>query len=246
VSGPAAHAANEDLRGRTALVTGAGKGIGRAIALALAARGVHVGACGRGVEALDALEAEIRAGGGACTTRAADVSTDGAMMSFVAMLAERAGVPDILIANAGIGYFAPVADMENAAFDRVMAVNVRGVYLSVKAVLPGMQAVGRGDIVVISSLAGKNGFAGGAAYAASKFAVRGFAQSLMLEVRAQGIRVMTVCPGSVDTEFFDSSGMHPRREHILQAGDVAGAVLAALDAPRRAMISDIDIRPSNP
>jgi short-subunit dehydrogenase len=109
-----------------------------------------------------------------------------------------------------------------------------------------MVAREEGDVIIVSSLAGKNGFLGGTAYSTSKFAVRGMAQSLMHEVRDRNVRVSTVFPGSTDTRFFDGTPMSPNRERILRSEDVAEVILHSLHAPRRALSSEIDIRPANP
>jgi 3-oxoacyl-[acyl-carrier protein] reductase len=128
-----------------------------------------------------------------------------------------------------------------------MAVNVRSLFLVTRAFLQGMQQAGGGTIVNIASLAGKNGIDGGTAYCASKHAVLGFTKSLMLEVRKQGVRVVAICPGSVATRFRDKQDRaRPHSERVLTADDVAHAVLATLTVSDRAMISEVDIRPTNP
>jgi 3-oxoacyl-[acyl-carrier protein] reductase len=128
-----------------------------------------------------------------------------------------------------------------------MATNVRSLFLMTRAVLPAMRARGRGDIVNVASLSARNGFAGGTAYAASKHAALGFGRSLMLELRKEGIRVVTICPGSVDTGMLQDQPMlkaDPQR--ILQPEDVADAILHALHLPDRALVSEVDLRPTNP
>jgi len=128
-----------------------------------------------------------------------------------------------------------------------MATNVRSMFLVTRAVLPGMRARRRGDIVNIASLAGRNGFVGGTAYTASKHAVLGFSKSLMLETRKEGIRVIAICPGSVATAMMTGQPMmRPEMERIMQPEDVAATVLAALQLPGRALLSELDVRPTNP
>ena len=128
-----------------------------------------------------------------------------------------------------------------------MSTNLRGVFLTTRAVLPGMRPLGSGDIVNIASLAGRNGFVGGTAYCASKHAVLGFSKALMAEVRKDGIRVIAICPGSVDTGMLvDQPNLKSNLARALQPQDVAETVLHALRLPRQAMLSEIDIRPSNP
>ena len=128
-----------------------------------------------------------------------------------------------------------------------MAVNVRGLFIMTQAVLPGMRQRRHGAIVNIASLAGKNGFVGGAAYTASKHAVLGFAKSLMLEVRKDDIRVITICPGSVDTRLLQAEpAMYGKDRKIMAPQDVAEVVLASLALPARALVSELDLRPTNP
>jgi 3-oxoacyl-[acyl-carrier protein] reductase len=128
-----------------------------------------------------------------------------------------------------------------------MATNLRSLYLMTREVLPGMRGRRHGAIVNIASLAGRNGFAGGTAYAASKHAVLGFSRSLMLEVRKENIRVIAICPGSVDTPLIQHQGMlKPDLAKILRPEDVAETVVAALALPERALVSELDVRPTNP
>jgi 3-oxoacyl-[acyl-carrier protein] reductase len=157
------------------------------------------------------------------------------------------GPVDVVVNNAGLGHFAPVDELTVAQFDETMAVNVRGVFLVTRAFLPDMRKKKSGDIVNIASLAGKNAFLEGTAYSASKHAVLGFSKTLMLEVRKDNIRVISICPGSVDTPFFGKAGEELKNaDRVLTASDVAQAVVGALEMPGRAMISELDIRPSNP
>jgi NADP-dependent 3-hydroxy acid dehydrogenase YdfG len=235
-----------DLAGQVALVTGASSGIGRAIVLALSRQGVRIGACSRSETGLRALRDEVETADGRIRTSSVDVRKEEDLSRFAKQILDEWGKIDILVANAGLGIFKRVDEMTLAEFQEQVETNLTGVFLSVKAVLAGMTGRRFGDIVIVSSLAGKNPFATGAAYSASKFGVRGFAHSLMLEVRASNIRVITICPGSVDTPFFDDTPMTPARERILQAGDIADTLVHALLAPRRVMVSEIDIRPSNP
>lgn len=234
------------IAGKSAVVTGAGSGIGKAIALTLSRSGARVSACARSAAALEELKNAIDAARGAVHTGHCDVSDPASVAAFFQGAREAFGPTDILVVNAGIGIFKPVEELPLEDFDAVLATNLRGAFLCVKQVLPDMLARESGDIIFISSLAGKNGMATGGAYCASKFAVRGLAQSLMHEVRDRGVRVATIFPGSVDTAFIDEMPSSSKRSKILQSDDVADAVLAALTAPRRALLSEIDIRPSNP
>jgi 3-oxoacyl-[acyl-carrier protein] reductase len=236
-----------DLQSSCCIVSGATEGIGRAIAFALGRTGAKVGVCARTGSKVASLvreleEASIEAIGTRC-----DVADEESVAQFAEFVRQRFDTVDVLVNNAGLGHRGNVEEIEIAAFDETMAVNVRGVFLMTRAFLPGMKRRRRGAIVNIASLAGKNGVPGAAAYSASKHAVLGFSKSLMLEVRSHDIRVLAVCPGSVVTPFFHKSGIgleHPERK--LQPKDVADAVVAALRLSDRATISALDIRPTNP
>lgn len=234
------------MAGRVALITGASSGIGRALSLMLLREGVHVVATGRNEGRLSALREEGNGLPGSLMTSVADVTDETQVQRVLDESAKVYGAPDIVVANAGFGIIKPMTEMRTEEFDAVIAANVRGVWLTLRHSLPGMIERGGGDMIIVSSLAGKNGFAGGTAYAASKFAVRGLAQSLMLEVRERNVRVASIFPGSTDTRFFDDTPMSPDREKILAAEDVAQAIVDILRSPRRALLSEIDIRPANP
>lgn len=231
----------------TALVTGATEGIGRAIAFALGAAGHQVGVCARTPAKLDALLTDLAAAGIAAAGRPCDVGDPAQVAALVAHVTERLGPVDVLVNNAGLGVLKPFADLSLAEWDAVMATNLRGIYLVTSAVLPGMRERRRGDVINISSLAGKRGFPGGTAYSASKHAVMGFSESLNLEVRKDGVRVVAVCPGSVDTKIIHAQTLFERDpDKILKPEDVAAMVLAVLRLPRRATVTEFEIRPSDP
>ncbi|MBE0642942.1 MAG: SDR family NAD(P)-dependent oxidoreductase [Bacteroidetes bacterium] len=232
--------------GKVAFITGASSGIGRALALLLLREGVNVVASGRNEERLVELRDAAAGLPGALILAIADVSDEVQMKRVLEKAAMTVGMPDIVVANAGFGTLKPMVEMTTEEFDAVMATNVRGAWLTLRHTVPAMIEKGGGDVIIVSSLAGKNGFAGGSAYAASKFAVRGLAQSLMLEVRDKNVRVASIFPGSTDTRFFDDSPLTPDREKILSSDDVAQAIVDILRASRRALLSEIDIRPSNP
>lgn len=231
------------LQEKVAIVTGAGRGIGHSIATALAKEGASVILAGRTGSELSALQKNITADGGNALAVTADITLEADVARLVDEALKQYGRIDILVNNAGVGVFKKVIDLEPADFDLMWNVNMRGVFLATKAVLPHMLKARAGDIVNIASLAGKNHFVGGAAYAATKWALRGFAGSLMLEVREANIRVATIFPGSVDTGF---SSLNKRGGKITQPEDVAEAVLFAVTAPGRTMFSEIDVRPTNP
>jgi NADP-dependent 3-hydroxy acid dehydrogenase YdfG len=155
---------------------------------------------------------------------------------------------DVLICNAGFGIFANLSDSTTKDFDEMFAVNVKGVYLCNRYVLKSMTERKSGTIINISSIAGKNGIATASVYSATKHAVMGLSSSLLSEVRKDNIRVVTVCPGSVDTNFFDhpSAELNSKRETLLSPDDVAAACLLAVRLPDRALMSEIEIRPLNP
>jgi 3-oxoacyl-[acyl-carrier protein] reductase len=236
-----------NLQNSVCVVTGATEGIGRAIALALGERGARLAVCARSAGKVEALVDELRGRGFTAVGRPCDVASEAAVAGFAKLVKAEFGPPDVLVNNAGLAHFVPVEEMTAAQFDETMNVNVRGVFLMTRAFLPEMRRRGSGHIVNIASLAGRNPVPGGAAYAASKHAVLGFSKSVFGEVRKDGIRVVAICPGSVVTPFFDKSGADLQNaERKLQAEDVADAVLAALDLPDRALISELDIRPTNP
>jgi 3-oxoacyl-[acyl-carrier protein] reductase len=235
------------LENKTAVVTGAGRGIGRAIALGLARQGANIVVTARTKSEIERVKYEVEQLGRRALAIPADVSSEFDAGTVCADAVREFGGIDILVNNAGIGSFARVAELPVEDFDRMWAVNMRGVFLLTRAAIPVMSKQHSGDIINISSLAGRNAFIGGAGYAATKWALIGFARCLMLEVREFDIRVMTLCPGSVDTTFGGPSGSKPgSRPDIPSADDVARAAIDTLLMPRHVMISEIDIRPTNP
>ena len=229
-----------------ALVTGATAGIGRATAFALGRAGYRVGVCARTAGSVDALVAELRAEGITAAGRAADVGHAEAVEALVGVVTAELGPVDTLINNAGIAIIRPLTELSVEEWDATMATNLRGLFLVTRAVLPGMLARGSGIVVNVASLAGRNPLVGGTAYAASKHAVLGFSKSLMLEVRKQGVRVLAICPGSVNTALIRNIRSPSREGEMLEPEDVAQAILDAVRMPARATVSEIDIRPANP
>jgi NAD(P)-dependent dehydrogenase (short-subunit alcohol dehydrogenase family) len=175
-----------------------------------------------------------------------DISDEAQVRQFVDKAREAFGSVDVLVNNAGFGIFSPVHEMKTEDFDAVLATNLRGVFLMSQMVLQRMVRRRSGTIVTISSIAGKRGYPQGAAYNASKFGVRGLMQSLGLEAREHGIRVVTVLPGNVNTEFFDRANrpLGARAALALHADDIAEAVYAATMLPSRATVSEIEILPT--
>jgi 3-oxoacyl-[acyl-carrier protein] reductase len=229
------------------VVTGATEGIGRATAFALGERGARLAVCARTGRQIETLLADLRAAGCEAVGTSCDVSDETAVQAFTAFVHEELGPARILVNNAGLAHFGPTLEMSTAAFDETMAVNVRGTFLMSRAFLPDMLDHSSGHIVNIASLAGRNPVPQAAAYAAAKHAVLGFSKSLFAEVRTRGVRVTAICPGSVVTPFFEKSGgTIERPEAKLQPEDIADTVIAVLELPDRALISELDIRPANP
>ena len=231
----------------TALITGATEGIGRAICFRLGKAGYKIGACARTPSRLRALKDGLEEAGITVAVHPADVGIEADVKTALSVLIKELGTIDVLVNNAGVAPLKRFEDLTLEDWDTTMATNLRSLYLVTREVLPAMQARKHGAIVNIASLAGRNGFVGGTAYSASKHAVLGFAKSLMLEVRKDNIRVITICPGSVDTPLIRTQGMlSPNIDRILQPEDVAETVLAALALPERALVSELDVRPTNP
>jgi NADP-dependent 3-hydroxy acid dehydrogenase YdfG len=231
----------------TAFITGATQGIGRATAFALGRAGYRVGVCARTARKVEALRSELREAGIEAAGAAADVSDPDAVARAVRETSDALGPIEVLVNNAGVLIARPFEELTLEDWDATMATNLRSLYLVTRAVLPGMRRRGRGAIVNVASLAARNGFVGGAAYVASKQGVLGFSRALMLEVRKQNIRVIAICPGSVDTEMLHDQPMlksDPRR--ILRPDDVAESILHTLRLPDHAMVSELDLRPTNP
>jgi NADP-dependent 3-hydroxy acid dehydrogenase YdfG len=232
---------SDSLNNKTAIVTGASRGIGKAIALSLAKAGVKVVLAARQQTDLESAKTEILKNGGQCIAVQADVAKEADIDHLIEKTTDAFGTVDILVNNAGFGIFSKVAATSVKDFDGMMNVNLRGVFLCCRGVLPTMIRQKGGAIINIASLAGKNSFVGGATYSATKWGLLGFSRSLMLEVRDYNIRVVAICPGSVNTSFSDHS---KDSEKIIQPQDVADTVLFALTMPARSNVSEIDIRPT--
>jgi len=234
---------------KVALVTGANRGIGQSIALKFAREGMAVALTGRNESLLEKVSDEIRTTGGheplIIPAELQDVSQIPAIPEQVMKEWERI---DILVNNAGLGYLKPFLEITPQEFQEMLDVNLRAVFLLTQQVLPNMISRRSGNIVNIASLAGKNGFKMGTGYAATKWALRGFAQCLMLEVREHDIRVVTLFPGSVQTGFGSGgdSASGTLSQNKIQATDIAETAFLAVTIPDRTMLSEIDMRPSNP
>lgn len=236
-----------NLKDKVAVVTGASKGIGRQIALDLAREGAHVAVSARSKDKLDTLAGEIEAMDRRAFIFAGDMSAEADIKSFIKQTFETFGRLDILVNNAGIGHFHSVVDLTTELWDQMFNLNVRGLFIATREALPYLRKAGESMIVNVASLAGKNAFPSGSGYAATKHAVLGFSRCLMLEERKNGVRVLAICPGSVTTNFADHQpGLLAPEKKALTVHDVSDAVLATIRLPQHAMISEIDIRPSNP
>jgi 3-oxoacyl-[acyl-carrier protein] reductase len=239
--------ANEDSRGTAplsgavALVTGGSRGIGRAIAHRLASLGASVAICGRDRAALEESAAAIKKLGARVFSRVADVTLASDVSALVSGTEAALGPITILVNNAGIGLFGPTHEKTEADWDRVLDTNLKSVFLLSRTVAPSMIRRGSGDIINISSLAGKNTFAGGGIYCASKWGLLGLSGCMAEDLREHGIRVSVICPGSVATEF-SSRGMKDASK-VLRPEDVAHAVEAIVTQSPRSFLSEIHLRP---
>jgi NAD(P)-dependent dehydrogenase (short-subunit alcohol dehydrogenase family) len=228
---------------RTAIVTGGSRGIGRAIVEALLDNGWRVWLCSRSPASVDAALGAL-AGRGEVAGEAVDVREQEQVDRWVEKVVAAAGHVDCLVNNAGLGRFAPVDEIGGDEWREVLRTNLDGAFYFTRAVAPHMRSRGSGFIFNVASLAGKNPFAGGAAYNASKFGMIGFSEASMLDLRHDGIRVAAILPGSVDTAFFD--GRSEERSWMLSPEDVARTVLDLLAFPDRALPSRVELRPSRP
>ena len=237
-----------EIKNKIACITGASKGIGKAIALTLAGEGANIAISARHKDQLEITATEALKSGAEVFAFSGDMSREEDIKKFVQSTVDHFGSMDILINNAGLGKFHPIAELASKDWDEMFNLNVRGLFICTREALPYLRASGDAAVINVASLAGKNAFVNGGGYTATKHAVIGFSRCLMLEERKNGIRVLVICPGSVATNFFDDhhDTMDPKRDRILQAQDVADSILHMLRMPQRAMVSEIDIRPSNP
>ena len=237
----------ESIKGKIALVTGAGKGIGKAIAIALAKEGVHVGLLARTTSQLQETAAQIQAEGVKTAVVTADVADMDAVNKALEQVKQELGPIDILINNAGIGTFGKFLELEPAEWEKIVRVNLFGVYYTTRAVLPEMIERQTGDIINISSTAGQRGAALTSAYSASKFGLMGLTESLMQEVRKHNIRVSALTPSTVATELAVANKLTDGNpEKVMQPEDLAEIVIAQLKLKRRIFIKEAGMWSTNP
>lgn len=231
------------LFGQVAVVTGAGRGIGAAIARQLAGLGATAVLCGRTKSTLDETARTIVDSGGKSEVIPCDVTVLHQLEYAAARVDSTFGRVDILVNNAGVGGFnETLHTLPPEEWDRILNTNLRGVYYAIRAFAPLMIREYGGHIINISSLAGKNALPKGAAYAASKWGLNGLTYSVAEELRSQNVRVSAICPGSVDTELSPHAGKDPNK--MLQAEDVAHAVVALVTQAPQSFISEILLRPT--
>ena len=231
------------LAGQLALVTGAGRGIGAAIARQLAALGATVALCGRNQSSLQETADSILEAGGKTEVIPCDVTVLHQLQHAAARVESTFGKLDILVNNAGVGSFdAPLHEFPPEEWERTLNTNLRGVYFAIRAFAPLMIRAQAGHIINISSLAGKNALANGAAYAASKWGLNGLSYSVAEELRQHKVRVSVLCPGSVDTGFDGHTGKDRRK--MLQPDDVAHAVIMLVTQAPQSFMSEILLRPT--
>ena len=230
-----------ELNGQVALITGGNRGIGFAIAERLADMGAKVAICGRDSKKLQQAAVSLQNRGAEIFSRVADITDVADILMMVNETRAALGPVDILVNNAGIGYFGPFYELNEDEWDHTQDTNLKSVFLMSRAVAPEMIQRRTGHIINISSLAGKNAFAGGAIYCASKFGLMGLTACMAEDLRNYNIRVAAVCPGSVSTEF----SLHKGKDHskLLQAEDVAHAVAALVTQGPTNFMSEIQLRP---
>jgi 3-oxoacyl-[acyl-carrier protein] reductase len=238
----------KNLQGKICVVTGATRGIGRAIAQMLVDRGAYVAICGRRQESVDQTVAELGKNGDKVAGKAADVRDHRSVGELFRFVDQRFGGVDVLVNNAGVGIFHPVSELSIQDWQYTIETNLSGVFYCTREAIQRfgsrLGTGGGGHIVNISSLAGKNPFAGGAAYNASKFALTGFSEAVMLDSRNDNVRVSYVMPGSVATDF--SGHGVTGQDWKIWPEDVAEIVRMLLEMPERTLISRVEVRPSRP
>lgn len=231
------------LSGQVAIVTGGGRGIGAAIAATLATLGAVTVICGRTRNTLEKTAERIRKAGHRCEAMECDITEFSSVEKLAAQVEQAFGRTDILVNNAGVGGFAtPLHQLPPEEWERTLNTNLRGVYYMIRSFAPLMIRGGKGDIINISSGAGKNPLPNGAAYAASKWGLNGLSYSIAEELRNYHIRVAVICPGSVDTELGPHTGKDPGK--MLKPEDVAHVVRMMVTQAPQSFASEVVLRPT--
>jgi 3-oxoacyl-[acyl-carrier protein] reductase len=235
-----------NIKSKRVVVTGASRGIGLAVAKALAEEGAQVALCARDSNSLNTAVEKIRQGspGSKIVGHAADVSSSEQVAALFAFVDKELGGLDILVNNAGFGIFRATAELTVEEWDRVIGTNLSGAFYCSREALQRFERSRGGSIINISSLAGKNPFAGGSAYNASKFGMNGFSEAMMLDHRNDNVRVSYIMPGSVATHFAGNEA--GKADWKIAPEDIAEIVLDILRMPERTLISRIEVRPSRP
>ncbi|SFJ91993.1 SDR family oxidoreductase [Thermoflavimicrobium dichotomicum] len=221
---------------KVAIVTGASKGLGEAITRRLAKEGLTVIACARSKERLESL---AQTDPNHILPFPCDVTKSEQVQSMIQFALEKGGKIDILVNNAGVGRFAPVHELDETDWDEMMNVNLKGVFLACKYAIPYLKQT-EGHIINISSIAGTVAFAGGGGYCASKFGLMGLSEALTLELKPHHVKVSTLCPGSIKTEF------HHPKDWAMEADQVADTVWMMISAPKNVIINQVIMRPQVP
>lgn len=235
------------LLGKNAIITGAGRGIGYAVAIALAKEGVNVGLIARSKEQLQEVVKEVESIGVNATFAIADVSNNEEVLKAAELITSELGTIDILINNAGIAKFGNFMDLEIAEWEKIIQVNLMGVYYVTRAILPGMIEQKSGDIINISSTAGQKGAPITSAYSASKFGVLGITESLAMEVRKHNIRVTALTPSTVATDLaIDHNLTDGNPDKVMQPEDIAEYIVSQLKLNKRIFIKEAGLWSTNP
>ena len=231
------------LAGQVALVTGAGRGIGRAVAAAFAREGALVVLAARSTRELASLQRDIEAAGGRALAVPTDVRQEPAVAALVSRALAESGRIDCLVTAAGLAAFGPVADAKTEDWDQLMAVNLRGAFLCCRAVLPAMTAQGRGTIINIGSVVTSRTLPGSGAYTAAKYGLLGFSRVLAEEMRTHGVRVGVLSAGATDTPLWDAVPQPPDRALMLKPALIAEAALLMAALPPGATLEELTLLP---
>jgi 3-oxoacyl-[acyl-carrier protein] reductase len=233
------------LEGKVAIVTGAGRGIGRSIALTLARNGARVSLAAKTEAQLEAVQAEIEAMGGQASSFPTDVSREADVFALMRDTVDRFGRLDILVNNAAIGVFGPLVDTSTEQWDQIMAINARGPFLTCREAIPYLKQQKGSFIINISSVVGVKGYPDQAAYSASKHALMGMTKALAKEVQKDGIRVHAISPGGVDTQLIRQARPDLNPSVLMQPEEIADIVLFLLTRRGNAVVDEIHVRRSN-